>query len=70
MENPIEIAKMPTKPEEGMEIVWRFKDNKGWRVGRVREVMADGRVIRIHDNEFVSLVGDTVALRDIDWYMK
>ena len=58
------------KPKTGMEIVWRFKDSKGWRVGHVRELLGQGRIVRIKESRYATFGDDTVALTDIDWYIK
>ena len=58
-------------PRVGVEIVWRFKDNKGWSVGFVREVMGGRRVIRITETPYSSgYSGSNVAVSDIDWHAK
>lgn len=57
-------------PKNGTEIVWRFKDNKGWRVGFVRGVLAKGRIVEISEGRYSSWGIDTVSIDDIDWYLK
>lgn len=56
-------------PRVNAEIVWRFKDNKGWRVGTVREVMAGGKVVKLEDGR-ASYGGDLVSVEDIEWHLK
>lgn len=57
------------KASVGLWIVWRFKDNKGWQKGYIKEALAGGKVIRITDTDYSSEHnGSTVAVADIDWY--
>ena len=59
------------KPTKDAEIVWRFKDNKGWSTGFVREIMARGKVIHITDGKFSGPYnGNKVALADIEWHYR
>lgn len=56
------------RPDLGARIVWRFKDNKGWQKGYVKEHLGGGKIIRITDDEYSSAHnGSIVALNDIDW---
>jgi hypothetical protein len=61
--------KREPKPQSGLWIVWRFKDNKGWREGYIKQTMAKGRILKITETNY-SHDGETVALADIDWYRR
>ena len=54
----------------GMLVVWRLKDNKGWRIGYVRAIVAGGRIIELNETDYATWGTDRVALADIDWYIK
>lgn len=60
-------ATIAKAPREGDEIVWRFKDNKGWRRGIVRSVMSGYTIIEVQEGAWPV---DRVALEDIDWRRK
>ena len=52
------------RPKEESVIVWRFRGDKGWGRGYVREVYASGKVIEISAN----LAFDLVSVCDIEWH--
>ncbi|MDZ4250900.1 MAG: hypothetical protein U0990_12560 [Candidatus Nanopelagicales bacterium] len=56
------------KPGLGAQIVWRFKGDKGWRKGIVRNLMAKNRIVVIGETNYATFGNDTVAFDDIDWY--
>ena len=58
------------KPKDGAEIVWRYKDNKGWHCGVIRAVLGGGRIVEIGETAYSTFGVDRVALNDIDWYPK
>lgn len=51
-------------PRVGDELVWRFKGNKGWRLGTVRTLLGGYSIIEIQEGAWPV---DRVALDDIDW---
>jgi hypothetical protein len=61
---------LTNRPKQSQEIVWRFKDNKGWRTGWVRELMGGYQIARITEGEHQSSGGEIVAIEDIDWYYR
>jgi hypothetical protein len=52
-------------------IVWRYKGDKGWQVGYVRDSYAGGYVVYLTENEYSSgYSGSKVCADDIDWRKK
>jgi hypothetical protein len=64
-------AKRPRRPQVGMWIIWRFKCDKGWHIGYVRESFGAGYVVHLTDSEYASSPsGSKVCVDDIDWKIK
>ena len=60
----LEIA---TAPKVGEDIVWRFKGNKGWRLGRVTALYGGYKIVEVQEGSWPT---DRVSLDDIDWHLK
>ena len=59
------------RPRVGLWIVWRYKGDKGWQVGYVRDSYAGGYVVYLTENEYSSgYSGSKVCADDIDWRKK
>ena len=54
-------------PNVGDDIVWRFKGNKGWRLGCVKALYGGYKIIAVQEG---ALPIDCVSLDDIDWHPK
>jgi hypothetical protein len=60
-------TEIAASPSAGWDIVWRFKDNKGWRIGRVTALYGGYKIVEIQEGSWPP---DRVSLDDIDWHRK
>lgn len=67
-EKPEPKAKRQPKPICGLYIVWRFKGDRCWLTGYLKETLAKGKILWITDSEWSSHGGHKVHVEDIDWY--
>lgn len=59
------------RPQTGMWIVWRYKGDRNWQIGYVKESFGAGYVVHLTDSEYAtSYNGSRVCVDEIDWKIK
>ena len=54
-----------------MWIVWRYKGDRNWQIGYVKESFGAGYVVHLTDSEYAtSYNGSRVCVDEIDWKIK